>query len=118
TNMLIVMPGASTAGGVRGGVGRATPLTLAGAGARAQGPAVGNACSSLQQPAQVQYGGKNWNTTVSGVSPTFLAIRTWPVEAGRGLTDEDMAAARRVCLIGRTVFRNLYSESENPIGTE
>ncbi|HKA13674.1 MAG TPA: ABC transporter permease [Myxococcota bacterium] len=117
TNLLIVVPGASFSGGVRGGFGSASTLTVSDAKALAQEPAVENVGYALQQPAQVQYGGKNWNTSVSGVSPTFLEIRTWPVDAGRDLNDEDMASARRVCLIGRTVFRNLYGDAETPIGT-
>jgi macrolide transport system ATP-binding/permease protein len=118
TNLLIVLPGASATGGIRGGFGSASTLTVADAGALAREPAVANVAYSLQQTAQVQYAGKNWNTAVSGVSPSYLQIRTWPVDAGRELRDEDMMDARRVCLIGRTVFRNLYRDTENPIGTE
>jgi macrolide transport system ATP-binding/permease protein len=117
-NLLIVLPGASVTGGVRGGFGSASTLTVADATALAKEPAVENAGYALQQTAQVQYAGRNWNTAVTGVSSTYLAIRAWPLEAGRDLRDDDMAGARRVCLIGRTVLHNLFGDSENPIGAQ
>lgn len=45
-----------------------------------------------------------------------LVIRSWPVAAGRTMTEGDELAARRVCLIGQTVYRNLFGPYENPIG--
>ena len=118
TNLLIVMPGASVTGGVRGGWGSASTLTVADAKAIEKEPAVADVAYSLQQFAQVQYGNKNWNTNVSGISPRYLAIRKWPIAAGRALRDEDMERAARVCLIGQTVYRNLFGEDENPVGAE
>jgi macrolide transport system ATP-binding/permease protein len=118
TNLLIVQPGASVAGGVRGGWGSATTLTVADAHAIAKEPAVADVAFSLQQFAQVQYGNRNWNTGVSGISSRYLAIRKWPIDAGRALRDEDMERGARVCLIGQTVYRNLFGASENPVGAE
>ena len=116
-NLLIVLPGASGMGGVRGGFGSASTLTVADARAIAEEvPAVANVGYAIQQAGQVQYGNKNWNTTVQGVTPSFLRIRVWPTVAGRTLDDEDSDDARRVCLIGQTVFRNLFGDAENPIG--
>src|SRR5262249_28538495 len=77
-SLLIVLPGASATGGVRGGFGSASTLTVADSNALAQEPAVANVGYALQQTAQVQYAGRNWNTAVTGVSPTYLAIRDWP----------------------------------------
>jgi macrolide transport system ATP-binding/permease protein len=116
-NLLIVLPGASGMGGVRGGFGSASTLTVADARAIAEEvPAVANVGYAIQQAGQVQFGNKNWNTTVQGVTPNFLRIRVWPAIAGRTLGDEDNDDARRVCLIGQTVYRSLFGAAENPIG--
>jgi macrolide transport system ATP-binding/permease protein len=116
-NLLIVLPGASGFGGVRGGFGSASTLTVADANAIAsEVHAAANVGYAIQQSGQAQYGNKNWNTTVQGVTPSFLKIRTWPAVAGRLLGQEDSDEARRVCVIGQTVFRNLFGSAENPIG--
>jgi macrolide transport system ATP-binding/permease protein len=116
-NLLIVLPGASAMGGVRGGFGSASTLTVADANAiRDEVSAAANVGYAIQQAGQVQYGNKNWNTTVQGVTPSFLQIRTWPTTAGRVLDSGDVDDARRVCLIGQTVYRNLFGSNENPIG--
>jgi macrolide transport system ATP-binding/permease protein len=117
TNLLIVLPGASQSGGVRGGFGSASTLTVADASAIAkESPAVANVGYQLQQPGQVQYASKNWNTTVTGITPNYLTIRTWPLDGGRAIVAEDVARASRVCLIGQTVYRNLFGNSEDPVG--
>jgi macrolide transport system ATP-binding/permease protein len=117
TNLLIVLPGATQSGGVRGGFGSASTLTVADANAIAkEAPAVANVGYQLQQPGQVQYANQNWNTTVTGITPNYLTIRTWPLDAGRPIVADDVTRASRVCLIGQTVYRNLFGSSEDPVG--
>jgi macrolide transport system ATP-binding/permease protein len=116
-NLLIVLPGASSTGGVRAGFGSASTLTVADAEAiRRDTSAVGNVSYVLRGAAQAQYGDKNWNTTVQGVSSGFLEIQRWPLVAGQTFTSEDHLDAGRVCLLGQTAFRNLFGAHENPIG--
>ncbi len=118
TNLLIILPGARTTGGVRAGFGSASTLTVADADAiKREASAVANISYLIRQQAQVQYGDKNWNTSVQGVSPSYFTIRNWPVVAGRTMSGDDDLNASRVCLIGRTVYQNLFSPYENPIGT-
>jgi macrolide transport system ATP-binding/permease protein len=118
TNLLIVLPGSRSAGGRRGGFGSASTLTVADADAiRNQAPAVANVSYMIRQQAQVQYGDKNWSTRVQGVNPSYFTIRNWPVVAGHMMTEDDELNARRVCLIGQTVYQNLFGPYENPVGT-
>jgi macrolide transport system ATP-binding/permease protein len=118
TNLLIILPGATTVGGVRAGFGSASTLTVADADAiKREAPAVVNVSYLIRQQAQVQYGDKNWTTNVQGVSPSYFTIRNWPVVAGRTMSEADELDARRVCLIGQTVYQNLFGPYENPIGT-
>jgi macrolide transport system ATP-binding/permease protein len=117
TNLLIILPGATTTGGVRGGFGSASTLTVADAdGIKKEALAVANVSYLIQQQGQVQYGDKNWTTSVQGVSPSYFEIRNWPVVAGRMMNQEDELDVRRVCLIGETVSQNLFGAYGNPVG--
>jgi macrolide transport system ATP-binding/permease protein len=116
-NLVIVLPGASVTSGVRGGFGSASTLRVADAEAILhQASAVSNVSFLLRGAAQAQYAGRNWNTTVQGVSPSYLEIQSWPLEAGRPIRLEEQRAAARVCLLGKTVVQNLFGLSQNPIG--
>ena len=116
-NLLVVLPGAATSGGVRGGFGSASTLRVSDAEAiRKEAPAVANVSYLIRGAAQAQYSDKNWNTTVQGVSLSFLEIQHWPVVAGRSISQEDEQSGARVCLIGQTVFQNLFGAHENPVG--
>jgi macrolide transport system ATP-binding/permease protein len=116
SNLLVVLPGATTTGGVRGGFGSASTLRVTDAEALREAPAVANVGYLIRGAAQAQYGDKNWNTTVQGVNLSFLEIQHWPVVAGRGLDEDDEQNGARVCVIGQTVFQNLFGPHENPIG--
>nr|MDA8165020.1 ABC transporter permease [Desulfobacteraceae bacterium] len=117
TNLIIVLPGATTTSGVRAGFGSASTLTVADADAiQRNDPAVANVSYLTRQIAQIQYGNKNWSTVVQGISPSYLAIRNWAVVAGRTMSEEDERNASRVCLLGQTVLRNLFGAYENPVG--
>ncbi len=117
TNMLVVVPGATTAGGVRAGFGSASSLTTGDAEAlRRDDPAVAAVGYMIRQLAQVQYGGQNWTTSIQGVTPDYLRITNWRIAAGRMLHESDERDAAMVALIGETVYRQLFSPFENPIG--
>jgi macrolide transport system ATP-binding/permease protein len=117
TNLLIILPGATTTGGARSGFGSASTLTVADAdGIKKDAPAVANVSYLISQQGQVQYGDKNWTTSVQGVSPSYFMIRNWPVVAGRTMSQEDELNISRVCLIGETVSQNLFGAYRNPVG--
>jgi macrolide transport system ATP-binding/permease protein len=117
TNLLVVVPGATTSGGVRGGFGSASTLTVADAAAlRRAGGAIGEVGYLTRQTGQVQYANHNWTTGIQGVSPTYPEITNWSIAAGRGLTEQDDAAAALVVLLGQTVSRELFGASSNPLG--
>jgi macrolide transport system ATP-binding/permease protein len=117
TSLFVVLPGASTQSGVRAGASSASTLTVADADAIARDAAAVARVSYVdRQVAQTQYGGSNWSTAVEGITPDFLRILDWRIENGRALTQADGEEAAMVCLIGRTVYRNLFGADENPIG--
>ena len=84
TNMVVVQPGATTAGGVRAGSGSASTLTVADAEAiLRERPAVAAVSYLTRQTAQVQYGDQNWSTTIQGVTPSYLRHRQLADRRGR-----------------------------------
>jgi macrolide transport system ATP-binding/permease protein len=117
TNLLMVLPGATTTNGVRAGNGSASTLTETDAAAiEQQDSAVAAVAYATKQVGQLQYRDLNWSTSIQGVTPSYLSIRTWGVVAGRPFTEEDERSAARVCLLGQTVVRNLFGEHQNPVG--
>jgi macrolide transport system ATP-binding/permease protein len=117
TNMLVVLPGATTSNGVRAGLGSTSTLTVADANAiRKHIRAVSAVSYADRQIAQVVYADQNWSTSINGVTPAYLTIRDWPVVRGRPFTVEESRTAAPVCLLGQTVVRNLFGEDVNPVG--
>ena len=117
TNLLVVLPGATTAGGLRAGFGSASTLTVSDALAlRREDPAVADVGYLIRQLSQVQYGGQNWSTSIQGAIPGYLRVTNWQIENGRALEQADESAAAMVALIGQTVYRQLFNAYENPIG--
>ena len=117
TNLVVIVPGARTTGGVRGGFGSATTLTVEDARSiRREDPAVAQVGYLIRQQGQVQYGNQNWTTSIQGVSANYPPITNWRIDAGRGITAEDDSAAALVVVIGQTVYRQLFSPYDNPIG--
>jgi macrolide transport system ATP-binding/permease protein len=117
TNLLVVLPGATTSAGVRAGFGSISTLTIGDAEAIQKGvPAAALVSYSDRQIAQVVYGNQNWSTSVGGVTPAYFVIRDWPIAAGRGFTADEDRGAAPVCLLGQTVVKNLFMPGEDPIG--
>jgi macrolide transport system ATP-binding/permease protein len=117
TDLLVVLPGATRINGVRAGHGSAESLRVRDVGSiLEQDSAVSDASYVNRQSTQVVNGTQNWSTSVQGVSPSYLAIRRWPVAAGRTLSDEDDHDGAAVCVLGNTVVTNLFGEFADPIG--
>jgi macrolide transport system ATP-binding/permease protein len=117
TNLLVVMPGATTVSGVRAGSGSASTLTVADAQAiRHEDPAVAQISYLNRQVGQVQYANENWTTQIQGVSPNYPPITNWAIAVGRDFTEDDENSAALVAVIGQTVYHQLFSEFENPVG--
>jgi macrolide transport system ATP-binding/permease protein len=118
TNLVIVMPGTTTSGGVRAGSGSNSKLTVQDALAiRDNDPAVMMVSYDTRQSAQVVNAQRNWNTIIEGTTPDYLAVREWPLAGGRSFTEEEAHSAATVCVLGQTVVNNLVGESQDPLGS-
>lgn len=116
SNILLVLPGARTSGGIRLGHGSTPTLTYDDAKAiRTECSAVAFAAPVVRGGAQVVYGNLNWSTVVMGITPEYLVVRDWRVVSGRNITQSDVEGAAKNCLIGKTVAENLFG-AEQPVG--
>jgi len=118
TNVIIILPGATTVGGVRGGQGGAVTLTVAdGLELKKRVPLLSETAWAKRDVMQIVYGNRNWNGPVNGVSPGYLTIRDWNYTSGGAFTQVDLDTAARVALVGQTVVENLYDPGEEPVGS-
>lgn len=116
SNMLIVMPGSSNTGGVRSAAGSRTTLKYEDAVAiKSKIKNIDYVSPTVQRSFQVVNGNQNWNTTVYGVTPEYMSIRSLAVSAGSFISQSDLTKRHRVAVIGTTVASNLYG-SKNPVG--
>ena len=114
TNVVVILSGALTTGGIRAGFGSASTLTVADARAiRREDPAVAQVGYLIRESGQVQYSSQNWTTIIQGVSTNYAVVANWRIAAGRGITPEDEGKADLVVVIGQTVYRQLFSPGEN-----
>ena len=117
TNLFIVLPGATSTGGVRAGFGSASTLRVTDAEAiRREDPAVAQVSYLIRQSGQVQYADQNWTTSIQAVTATYPPITNWRILAGRGLSDQDVGDAALVVVLGQTVYHQLFPETQSPIG--
>jgi putative ABC transport system permease protein len=118
-NLLIVSPGSSTTGGLRGGFGSASTLTTADAealSAKAAAPDVGGVAPILQASNEsLVNGSTNWTTTVVGTSPSWLSVRGRHLSSGRFLTAADQQQAAAVTVLASDTATELFGRLD-PVG--
>jgi putative ABC transport system permease protein len=116
SNIIIITPGSMSSSGVRLGTGGA--VTLSESDARdipAQCPDVALTAAYVRGGAQVVNGNNNWATFVYGVTADYLNIRQLSVADGDEFTQQDVDAANKVAVLGKTVVDNLF-DGDDPIG--
>ena len=116
SNLLMVMPGSSNRGGIRGAAGSVITLTYDDAKSiKEKIKDISFVSPTVQGSYQVVYGHENWNTTVTGVIPEYVQIQSLTMKSGLFFTDYDVEVRSRVAVIGTTVASNLFGEV-NPVG--
>jgi putative ABC transport system permease protein len=98
------------------GSGSVQTLTIEDAEAIAREiPTIARWTPGVRGRAQVIAANNNWNTQVEGGNEDFLAVRNWVVAEGANFTARDVLVAEKVCLLGATVARTLFPDSD-PVG--
>ena len=117
SNMIMIQPGGDMRGGVRQSAEDMETLKLKDyEDIRNETRYVSLVSASVNSSGQVIYGANNAPTTVYGISPDYMDIRRYKVKDGDMFTEQDVATAAKVCLIGKTVVDNLFPGGENPVG--
>ena len=118
-NTLIILPGQASSGGVSFGVGSVKTLTPQDAEAIAnECPDAAHVAVIVQARGQIIYGNINWvPMQIVGSTPEFVNVRDWRIEEGNEFTDRDVRNASKVCLIGQTIKRELFS-NQSAVGKE
>lgn len=110
SNLLIVLPGRSeTTGGVPPMLGT-TPrdLTLDDALALQRSPAIKDVAPIILGAAPVAYESREREVTIMGSTPALLSARQLDLALGQSLPDTNPRVATAVCLLGETVWKELF----------
>ena len=116
SNMLVVSPGSSNRTGVRGGAGSMQTLKYDDAKSiKSKIKNIDYVSPVVQGNYQVVYGHENWQTSVYGVIPEYMAIQSLTMQSGIFFSEHDVDVRSRVAVIGTTVATNLFG-TVNPVG--
>ena len=120
SNMITVQPASnnnSSPGGVRLGASSLQTLTYPDVTAIQKKSEFVAAVSPVSSTnGQAINGAKNWPTQLQGVAPEYFDIRKLTLKDGIIFSDQNVAEAAKVCILGQTVINNLFDPGVNPIG--
>ena len=116
SNILSIVPGSTSAGGMHLGSGSQPTLTVMDAEAiLKECPSVSDVAPVISGTCQVVYSNQNWSTGVYGTTPNMLNVREWVLASGKSFRDQDVRSSTKVCLLGKTVVDKLFG-SLDPVG--
>lgn len=117
SNMIMIQPGGDMRGGVRQSASSMETLKLADYNSiRNETRYLAAISPTVNSSGQVIYGANNRPTTVYGVNEEYLDIRRYTVADGSMFTEQDINSAAKVCVVGKTVVDELFTNGENPVG--
>ena len=120
SNMITVRPfsNSTVGGGARlGSTGLQTLKTEDATSIQTQAVNITYVSPAVSTRGQAINASLNWPTSLQGVSPSYLDIRDWAVSSGVSFTDADVTSSAKVCLIGQTVIKNIFTDGQSPIGS-
>ena len=116
-NLLMIMSGNMSRGGVRGGFGGSPNLSPADYDAiRREISGVTGVSPEVRTRAQITAGNQNSSSDISGVSAAYADIRSWEFRSGGNFSEADVRNAAKVCLLGTTAAKTLFGEDVDPVG--
>ncbi len=117
SNLIVIFPGASNAGGINRGAGSINRFTMSDVDRIKEEATLIKAVSPIVTTGDQVIGGSgNWNTRIWGVSADYLEkIRDWKLSDGEYFTERDLRSSAKVAIIGSEIAENLFPD-ESPIG--
>ena len=117
SNMIMIHPGTGRFGGVRQSASSMQTLKIEDYKTIINETSYISACSpSVSSSGQAIYGANNTPTTIYGINQDYMDIRKYTVSEGEMFTDQDVARAAKVCVVGQTIVDNLFPNGEDPLG--
>ena len=108
-NVLFVVPGNNDTR--RRGVAFPKNLVLEDSNAiAAQVPTVKRVAPQISSNEVVQFGSKSSTSSISGITPNFLPVRSFEVANGRFINSQDISSARNVVIIGPDLKKKLFND--------
>ncbi len=114
TNLIIIGPGETVSGGVRGGRGRPS-VSFDDVNSLKTLKDVENTSYIVNAAVQAVYGSNNYGVSVAGTTPDYLDIGNWEIEDGAMFTEHDLKTGKPYIVIGQTVVNELFG-LQDPIG--
>lgn len=114
TNLIIIGPGETVSGGVRGGRGRPS-VSFDDIESLRNLKDVETASYIVSAAVQAVYGNNNYGVSVAGTTPEFLIVNNWEIDRGTMFTDRDLKSGRPYVVIGQTIVNELFG-LQDPIG--
>ena len=116
TNLITVISGNFSQGGVRQGSGMNTRLSAADAIAIGDIETVDYIAPQVSTRVQVIAGNQNWSTQLEGTDVDLPLIRSWPVRYGSWFTAQDVTSSAKNIVLGSTVADTLFGPGVDPTG--
>ena len=115
SNLFIVLPGATSSGGLSFGSGSVKTLTINDSIAIAELPSIRATGPVISGTAQLNYSARNWSAMITGTTPDYFSVGNWEIEEGTIFSESDVRSATRVAVLGSVTAEKLFG-SVNPIG--
>ena len=117
TNLLTIRPGADMRGGVR--LDPSAMQTLKQVDYEtilSEAKFVTKVSPEVTTSGQAVFGSNNTTSTCYGESPDYLSIKLWDIEEGTSFTEEDVKKSAKVCIVGKTIVKELFPGGQDPVG--
>ena len=111
SNLLTISSGQSNSGGVNGGAGSLTTLSMTDVEKIEVGGAVKAVAPVASTSAQVVVGSGNTSTSITGTTEGYEIIKNVTMARGRYITKNDVDSSARVAVLGPTVVENLLGDA-------
>jgi len=117
SNLIMIQPGTGQFGGVRQSASSMQTLKFEDYTRIAkEARFISHSSPVVSSNGQTIYGANNAPTSITGVNTEYMDIRKYTVERGGMFTDADIKSSKKVCVVGATVVKNLFTNGEDPMG--
>ena len=118
SDLILVRPGSSFSGGVRGAAGSVATLSMEDAAAIGEEvPYITAVAPSFARSLQLVAGGQNMSARVSGITPEYQQVYKLKLADGTFISEYDYQRGARVAVLGSNVKETLFNDAD-PVGQQ